>query len=42
MRKREVIRLMELKDQLMVVRERKKTIPKVPDPEVVNIFAMLK
>ena len=34
--------MMELKEQLFAIRERKAVIPKVPDPEIVDYFTGLK
>ena len=42
MNKREVAKLIELKEQLQLLRERKDVIPRVPDPEVVKHFNLLK
>lgn len=34
--------MLELKEQLVAIRERKALIPKVPDPEIVEHFTQLK
>lgn len=34
--------MLEHKQQLLAIRERKAVIPKVPDPEIVDYFADLK
>lgn len=34
--------MLDLKEQLLAIRERKAVIPKVPDPEIVGYFTDLK
>ena len=42
MNQKQVIKLIELKQQLLIIRQRKKMIPRVADPEVVSQFQVMK